>query len=255
VLRVALPVGFWSDRNRKECDDVAFSPGGLGHAQGGTLSMTIFTSPILVAVRLTIAVGLISFVPVGNSPAQANPCNPCAPAANPCNPCGGNPCAPAANPCNPCGGNPCNPLGQIESSRFKQPAGSELSAAKSAALVAEGEALWKSREVSNGAAACADCHRNDYTMINPTFAEPYPHSVQMVQLRSAEKEVNAAEMVNFCIVTAMNSEPLAWDSEQLAALTAYVENIRPGYVPRGGIAGANPCNPCGANPCNPCGGR
>jgi cytochrome c len=78
----------------------------------------------------------------------------------------------------------------------------------------------------------------------------------MVDLRSGVKAVNAAEMVNFCMVTAMNSEPLAWDSEELAALTAYVENIRPAYVPRAPRTGANPCNPCGADPGgNPCGGR
>ncbi|MDH3686497.1 MAG: hypothetical protein OEP95_09740 [Myxococcales bacterium] len=118
--------------------------------------------------------------------------------------------------------------------------------------MAQGEALWKSREVSNGGAACADCHRDDYTLINPTFAEPYPHFVQMVDDRSDANEVNAAEMVNFCMITAMNSEPLAWDSQELAALTAYVENIRPGYVPRGGSSTANPC---GVNPRNPCAPR
>jgi len=121
--------------------------------------------------------------------------------------------------------------------------------------VAQGEALWGSREISNGGAACSDCHRNDYTLINATFAEPYPHFVQMVDIRSGVKEVNAAEMVNFCMMAAMNSDPLAWDSQELAALTAYVENIQPAYVPRAGTASANPCNPCGANPCNPCGGN
>ena len=217
--------------------------------------MTISTSPVLVALRLALAAALLAFVPLGAAPAQANPCNPCAPAANPCNPC-----APAANPCNPCAGaNPCNPcggaLGRIEPSRFQEPEGVSVASRKSAALVAQGEALWSSREISNGGAACADCHRNDYTLINATFAEPYPHFVQMVEQRASVKEVNAAEMVNFCMMAAMNSDPLAWDSEELAALTAYVENIRPSYEPRAGTAAANPCNPCGANPCNPCGGR
>ena len=119
----------------------------------------------------------------------------------------------AGNPCNPCGGG-----APVEKSRFKQPAGSELATTRSAKLVAQGEALWKSREVSGGGAACADCHRNDYTLINPTFAEPYPHAVRMVEQRSDAKEVHGAEMVNFCMITAMNSEPLAWDSEELAAV-------------------------------------
>ena len=224
--------------------------------------MSISISPGLVATRWALAAALFSFVPLASTPAESNPCNPCAPAANPCNPCApvANPCNPCggANPCNPCGGNPCDPLGalsRIEPSRFRQPEGGDAASTKSAALVAKGEALWSSREISSGGAACSDCHRNDYTLINTTFAEPYPHFVQMVDIRSNVKEVNAAEMVNFCMMAAMNSEPLAWDSDELAALTAYVENIRPGYVPRTGTAGANPCNPCGANPCNPCGGR
>lgn len=205
--------------------------------------MTVHPWSLRAAARLALAAGLFAFVPVGASPAHANPCNPCAPAANPCNPCG-------ANPCNPCGGG-----APVEKSRFEQPAGSEVGTPRSAALVAQGEALWKNREVSNGGAACADCHRDDYTLINATFAEPYPHFVQMVDDRSGANEVNAAEMVNFCMITAMSSEPLAWDSQELAALTAYVENIRPGYVPRGGSSTANPCNPFGGNSCNPCGGR
>jgi hypothetical protein len=196
------------------------------------------------ALRVALTALVFAFLPASPGPSQANPCNPCAP-ANPCNPCAGE------NPCNPCGG----PLGRIEPSRFRQPEGS-ATPAKSAALVARGQALWSSREVSNGRAACADCHRDDYTMINETFAEPYPHFVQMVELRSGVKQVNAAEMVNFCMMAAMSSEPLAWDSAELAALTAYVENIRPGYTRRTrGAPATNPCNPCGGNPCNPCGGR
>ena len=66
-------------------------------------------------------------------------------------------------------------------------------------------------------------------------------------------EVNAAEMVQFCMLVPMGTDPLPWDSTELASLTAYVESIQSGYKPLGG---GNPCNPCGAkNPCNPCGGR
>ncbi len=61
-------------------------------------------------------------------------------------------------------------------------------------------------------------------------------------------------MVQFCMLQPMQAEPLAWDSRELAALTAYVKHIQPGYHAVGGGA-PNPCNPCGAkaNPCNPCG--
>ncbi len=58
-------------------------------------------------------------------------------------------------------------------------------------------------------------------------------------------------MVQFCMNVPMATDPLPWDSQELAALVAWVDNIQPGYKPLGG---ANPCNPCAmkANPCNPC---
>ena len=70
------------------------------------------------------------------------------------------------------------------------------------------------------------------------------------------QEVNAAEMVQFCMLVPMGGDSLDWRSKELAALAAYVESIQPGYSV-GDVAGAeNPCNPCGnGNPCapkNPC---
>ncbi len=68
------------------------------------------------------------------------------------------------------------------------------------------------------------------------------------------QEVNAAEMVQFCMLVPMGGNALDWHSSDLAALTAYVESIQPGYEPVAGVGGgANPCNPCGgkANPCSP----
>jgi hypothetical protein len=192
----------------------------------------------------------------------ANPCNPCAgKPANPCNPCAGkNPCNPCAgkNPCNPCAGkpaNPCNPCGsssRIDPSRFKQPEGVAIAGTKSARLVAVGEKLWNDRGLGTSGLACATCHIDKYGQMNASFAAPYPHFVAMPAQQAGVSEVSAAEMVNFCMIVPMMDEPLAWDSQELAALAAYVEEIRPGYRPVG-AAGANPCNPCaGANPCNPC---
>jgi hypothetical protein len=63
-------------------------------------------------------------------------------------------------------------------------------------------------------------------------------------------------MVNFCMIVPMGDDPLPWNSQELAALASYVEEIRPGYHPVSASV-ANPCNPCGMkpNPCNPCSGR
>ncbi len=208
--------------------------------------------------------------PCAENPCAANPCaanpyaaNPCA--ANPCaaNPCGGNPCA-APNPCNPCGGNPCNPCGggTTDASRFVQPKGAALASADAATLRAEGETLWNDKSLSkSGALSCATCHVGGTTQMNASFGAPYPHRVAMPHQAAGVEEVNAAEMVQFCMVTPMANEPLPWSSRQLAALTAYVEKLQEGFVaPAAGTgAGVNPCNPCGANPCaggnpcNPCG--
>ncbi|MFQ5696979.1 MAG: hypothetical protein ACE5IL_01690 [Myxococcota bacterium] len=195
--------------------------------------------------------------------AHSNPCNPCAMKRNPCNPCAMkhnpcNPCGAKGNPCNPCGmRNPCNPCGgaaRINPCQFKRPTGLSLVRASQKDLVAEGEKLWNDRSLGRSGLACANCHIQNYMQMNPTFGKPYPHYVEMVQQRSGIDEVSADEMVQFCMMAPMASKPLGWHSRELAALTAYVEHIHPGYHPVGG-AGANPCNPCGMkhNPCNPCG--
>ncbi len=166
------------------------------------------------------------------APAELNPC-----AAKTLNPCG------AKNPCNPCGG------ARVDAERFKQPAGLKLAAGKD--LVAQGEELWNDRALGKTGLACANCHINNYMQMQSTFAKPYPHYVAMPAQQGGVDEVNAAEMVQFCMLVPMATDPLAWESTELAALAAYVEDIRPGYEPMGG---GNPCNPCGTkNPCNPCG--
>ena len=224
---------------------------------------------------LALTVGL--FWTTGTPPAEAaNPCNPCA--ANPCNPCGANPCNPCAanpcaanpcaanpcaanpcaanpcgaNPCNPCGGNPCNPCGGAagaKASDFVQPKGVRIAKA-TAALASRGEKLWNDPSLSSNGLACATCHVGGSQM-NASSAKPYPHRVAMVSQQSGVSEVNTAEMIQFCMLTPMASDPLPWDSVELAALTAHVQALQKDFVPSGAPQ-ANPCNPCGANPCNPC---
>jgi len=203
--------------------------------------------------------------------ATVNPCaaktlNPCA--AKSLNPCdakkpsaqvdspgnvqvsAGNPCA-AKNPCNPCGmKNPCNPCGgaTVDSAKFVQ--GTQKLSGRGD--LAQGEQLWNDRTLGKSGLACASCHLGNYAQMNSTFKQPYPHQVAMPLQQAGVDKVNAAEMVQFCMLVPMMAEPLAWDSNELASLTAYVESIQGGYKPVGG-ASANPCNPCGMkNPCNPC---
>lgn len=196
----------------------------------------------------------------GKNPCGGNPCNPCAGK----NPCGGNPCNPCAGR-NPCGGNPCNPCAgknpcggaAIDPERFKKPAGLDFEAPQTPERLAQGEALWKDRSLGSSGLACATCHQDGYAQMRASFAEPYPHRVAMPAEQAGVAEVDAAEMVNFCMIVPMQDEPLAWDSTELAALTAYVEHIQKDFDPSAaGAPSANPCNPCGGmNPCNPCAGK
>ena len=47
----------------------------------------------------------------------------------------------------------------------------------------------------------------------------------MAKSMSDLESINAEQMVQFCMIVPMKSEPLAWDSRELAALTVYIEDI------------------------------
>ena len=171
---------------------------------------------------------------------------------------------PEANPCaaNPCAANPCVAL-ELPVDKIRQGDKTLDSHGKTnAQLVALGADLWRDASLSGtGATSCSTCHTGDGTVLmNPTFAQPYPHSVQMPKDQLGMDEVTAAEMVQVCMAIPMAADPFDYGAEELAALTAYTVSLQDGFVPSGEMnpCGANPCaaNPCGANPCaaNPCGG-
>ena len=150
---------------------------------------------------------------------------------------------------NPCGG------AKLDRSRFVQPRGTRLASGSSTDLLSYGSKLWKDRFLGKSGLACATCHVDHYAQMQLTFAKPYPHHVAMPAAQGGVDEVNAAEMVQFCMNVPMMSDPLPWDSRELAALTAYVEHIQAEYDPKS--AGTPVPNPCAMkrNPCNPCGGK
>lgn len=188
----------------------------------------------------------------GANPCAANPCaaihacaaaNPCA--ANPCaaNPCAANPCA--ANPCaadNPCAANPCaadNPCEAANPCAADDPAqavkrpegytpGYSESGENAAELLAQGEALFNDTSLSGNGLSCASCHEGDQGY-QATFEQPYPHPVAMGANRFGMETVHADEMVQMCMVVPMAAEALGWDSEELAALSAYVVEVQRRY--------------------------
>jgi hypothetical protein len=214
-----------------------------------------------------------------------NPCNPCSSKNpcdmknhNPCNPCSmkdHNPCGMKEhNPCNPCAmkhknpcgmKNPCaakNPCAKasdaIDPNKVKRPAGTKLySKASTAELVKLGEKLFNDNSLSSNGLSCATCHSTN-DLFNESFATPYPHKVSMAKQRAGLNIIDADEFVQLCMLAPMESKTLAWESKQLAALTAYVKEVKQKDFMK--AVQANPCHfkqkPAASNPCagkNPCG--
>ncbi len=164
--------------------------------------------------------------------------------------CGGGEQQTQAQPCQPCA-----PEQMVDASMVRQGDNALHSGTPQAQLVARGGELWDDMSLSgSGGVACSSCHVNNYGQMQASFAEPYPHQVAMAKQRAGLDEVTAAEMVQLCMVIPMGAQPLVWNSVELAALAAYVEDIQQGFD-ASMAPGANPCNPCAGNPCNPCGGR
>ncbi|MDQ7016213.1 MAG: cytochrome c peroxidase [Gammaproteobacteria bacterium] len=184
---------------------------------------------------------------------------------NPCNPCGmkmHNPCGMKMH--NPCGMKMHNPCGAksagVDRRKVTRPAGLPLKQGNHTKMVREGKKLFSDTSLSSNGLSCNACH-TQHALFKDTFSEAYPHYVKMANEQAGVKKVELDEMVQFCMVVPMASNPLPWDSTKLAALTAYTAELQKTFKP--GHAGAmksmgNPCNPCAMkmkmhNPCNPCG--
>ena len=122
------------------------------------------------------------------------------------------------------------------------------------ALVKEGKMLFMDKSLSTNGMACQTCHAG-LDAFADTFAQPYPHMVDMPADSSGVNSVSLDEMVQFCMVAPMESKPFPWDSRELAAVTAYTATLQQAFLAKASnpCAAKNPCNPCAAkNPCNPC---
>jgi len=106
--------------------------------------------------------------------------------------------------------------------QITRPKDSKKYSAGQAALIMEGQKLWNDKSLSAGGnKACGTCHPDAETF-GDGFAKPYPHKVNMVG-----HVVTVEGMVQYCILKPMGQkEPLAWDSKELAALTAYTLKLQ-----------------------------
>jgi hypothetical protein len=131
-----------------------------------------------------------------------------------------------ANPCgaNPCGANPCGGDAMLDPAEIQQPADwtPNRGGMDEAALLAKAEELWNDPKLGTTNSSCNTCHMTT-ALYKPSFAKPYPHKVEMAHQRAGLDQVTAAEMVQLCMKIPMGAEPLAWDSVELAALAALVD--------------------------------
>jgi hypothetical protein len=100
-------------------------------------------------------------------------------------------------------------------------AGTKAFSADPAKLLAAGTERHADTTLSPAGRSCNTCHleANSY---NATFNRPWPHPVASVKVKTGLDAITAEGMVQFCMISAMGTRPLAWDSETLAALTAFV---------------------------------
>jgi cytochrome c len=222
---------------------------------------------VLAIVTFVIAVVTVALVAAGCSGGQletmaSTPTARLA-AANPCSAKAAQPCATtvmsaaAKQPCaaNPCAANPCAAGAKIEPKLITRPTGTKLVMANHAELVKRGERLWQDPSLSTNGLTCQTCHINHGSFLT-TFSQPYPHMVAMAKDRASLDTIHIDEMVQLCMVVPMAANPLPWNSQELAALSAYSLEVQKTFKP----VVANPCatkNPCSAtNPCapkaNPC---
>jgi hypothetical protein len=75
--------------------------------------------------------------------------------------------------------------------------------------------------LSSAGRSCNTCH-SEADSYNATFKKPWPHFVASVRSKTGLDRITAEGMVQFCMISAMGVRPLPWDSETLAALTAFV---------------------------------
>ncbi|PHS27719.1 MAG: hypothetical protein COA85_04880 [Robiginitomaculum sp.] len=112
---------------------------------------------------------------------------------------------------------------------IKRPMFSKKYKGDSSNLVARGKELYGDSSLSTNGLNCNSCH-TDMAGYNDTFKNPYPHYVAMGKDIYGQKKLTAESMVQVCMQQPMEAKPLAWNSEELAALSAYVEVLQKEYA-------------------------
>jgi len=121
--------------------------------------------------------------------------------------------------------------GSVNPEDVVRPSGTTPVTANQDELLSMGETLWNDKSLGNSKLSCASCHKNNIKRFKKTFLEPYPHMVKMAKKKAGLEQVTTEGMVQLCMVVPMKSDPLPWDSIELAALSVYIEQVvQPTYI-------------------------
>lgn len=113
----------------------------------------------------------------------------------------------------------------IDPAKITREPGQEPYQASREELVKAGAELWKDPSLGNSGLSCNNCHMMN-AQFKKSFKQPYPHEVAMVNNMAGDVgPINAAQMVQFCMLAPMEAETLPWNSKELAALAAYVDDV------------------------------
>jgi cytochrome c len=133
-----------------------------------------------------------------------------------------------------------------------RPANTQPFAGDFAQLLEVGKVTHRDTSLSPSGLSCSSCHLEEDSYAE-TFNVPYPHYVQSVRIKTGLNEITAEGMVQFCLVSVMQGPPLPWDSEALAALTAFVldrnhravakQSTKSSQIDFDGMCGAPPAGP------------
>lgn len=189
--------------------------------------MTIFVRMATLAAATTLLAGMVAGAPE----LKAQTTNPCAPSTAAAK-------RSAEKP-------------EVDPALVLRPKGTSLARGSHAELIKKGKALFESTKLSTNGLACLNCHTGNENFA-ASFATSYPHEVAMAKEKGGVAEVQLDEMIQFCVVVPMQAKPLRWNSQELAALTAYTGELQRAFRDQSHGAGAKRANPCKpANPCAP----
>jgi len=120
---------------------------------------------------------------------------------------------------------------QRDRTEVMRPAGIKAFAGSNAELAAIGAKLFRDEGLSTNKMSCNSCH-DDFGAFSEGFKQAYPHRMSMAADIFGLEVVEAEQVVQLCMLVPMEAKMLAWDSHELAALTAYVLELQKAFAAR-----------------------